>query len=383
MIKVFICGDIVNYEKDDGLVCSDSLAKIISEADYSICNFEAPVEGVGEPIPKSGPHHYQRKSTLHGLKKQGFDLLCLANNHIMDFGSEGLVATIEEAKTKGLDVIGAGVNFDEAYKPLILSINGVKIGLLNACEAQFGVLDYFTTPSQTGYAWINHREIDNQVIDIKKQCDFVIVLSHAGLEHYQIPQKEWRHRYKQLCDLGADVILGSHPHVPQGYETYKDSIIFYSLGNFYFDSKNYIDKEDRSYSVMLTLEKNKKINFDLVFHHKENSLVQLSPKEKKIDIESLNHKLEIPYEKLHNEMSLQVYNQKVKKVLTYSLLPFPYDGTIKSSLKRLLSRILKRGNKIDKDLLTLHLLRNEAYYYVARHALELISQDKFRREINE
>lgn len=278
-----------------------------------------------------------------------------------------------------MDTLGVGRNFSEAYKPLIKKINGLKFGFINACEAQFGVLDYYSGESQAGYAWINHPKIDQQIIELKKKCDFVIVLSHAGLEHYNIPQKEWRHRYQHFCNLGADVVVGSHPHVPQGYEKYNESYIFYSLGNFYFDSKNYIKKEDRSYSIILHFEKGKQIYFEPVFHHKQDGFVQISPTEKQIDLKSLNSKLNNEYKELHDKMSIEIYNKFVKKKLIYSLVPFPYDGNVISSIKTVASIILGRRKKEDKNLLSLHLLRNEAYYYAARHALELISQEKNKK----
>ena len=78
----------------------------------------------------------------------------------MDFGSEGLLGTIEEAKKAEIDVLGAGRNFSEAYKPLVKVIDNLKFGFINACEAQFGVLDYFSNDEQPGYAWINHHKID-------------------------------------------------------------------------------------------------------------------------------------------------------------------------------------------------------------------------------
>ena len=98
MITLFTCGDVVNYENADGKVCDEFLAEIISKADYSVCNFEAPITGFGSPQSKSGPHHSQRPETIEGLKEQGFDLLLLANNHMLDFGAEGLEKTIEAAK---------------------------------------------------------------------------------------------------------------------------------------------------------------------------------------------------------------------------------------------------------------------------------------------
>ncbi|MFC7320004.1 CapA family protein [Halobacillus campisalis] len=379
MVKMFVSGDIVNYEHNDGLICSEGLSNVISAADYSVCNFEAPIEKYGSPIPKSGPHHFQRKGTIDGIKQQGFNMMCLANNHIMDYGSAALKATIDEARSLKLDTIGAGLTFDEAYKPVIKTVNDLKVGFINASEAQFGVKDYYSDDDQPGYAWINHKEIDRQITILNQECDFVIVLSHAGLENYSIPQKEWRNRYKHFCDLGADVIVGSHPHVPQGYEHYNDSLIFYSLGNFYFDSKNYHSKEDRSYSVMLKFDKNEKVSFEPVFHHKEDGHVQLSTIEKQVNLEELNSKLGDGYEKLHEEMSLQIYNKTIKKNLIYSLVPFTYDGSLKSSVKRALGFLLKRRKKPDKTLLSVHLLRNEAYYYATKHAMEIIAREKYGR----
>ncbi|PYZ92584.1 hypothetical protein CR194_13010 [Salipaludibacillus keqinensis] len=370
MTSIFVCGDIVNYKNGNGYICEDSLSKRIRTTDFAICNFEAPIEGDWNPIKKSGPHHYQRKETIRGLGEQGFDMLCLANNHIMDYGIPALSATIDEVINNKLDFIGAGLNFENAYKPLIKEINGIKVGFINACEAHFGVKDLNSSLDEPGYAWINHPEIDRTTITLKKECDFVILLSHAGLEHYSIPQKEWRIRYQYLCDIGVDAVIGSHPHVPQGYEKYKSSLIFYSLGNFYFDSKKYTDKKDHSYSVILKLDRDKGIDFEIVCHHKENDTVVLSEKNEKINVEKLNYKLEEEYESLHNRMSLEIYHRLIKRQITFSLSPIPYDGKFLTSIKRLLNFL--RGKSTNKDILLLHMLRNEAYYYATRHALDLI-----------
>ncbi|MFG6121497.1 CapA family protein [Thalassobacillus sp. B23F22_16] len=374
-MKLFVCGDVVNYEKEDGIFCSKDLANIISTADYSICNFEAPIEGVGYKRQKVGKHHFQRKSTISGLKHQGFDLLCLANNHIMDFGEKALQVTIQEAKNQGLDTIGAGKNFSEAYKPIVKTFNNIKVGFVNACEAQFGVLDYSSHPGHSGYAWINHSTIDQQIMQLKMECDFIILLAHAGLEHYNIPQKEWRMRYKHLCELGVDVVIASHPHVPQGYEKFKNSLIFYSLGNFYFDSENFKMKQDNSFSVILDLQKGKEINFELVYHHKENGQLQLSPKDKQVDLYHLNQMLNVNYEQLCEEMSVNIFNNKIRKNLVYSLVPFTYNGELFSSAKLLIKKILGKQNN-NKELLALHLLKNETYFYAAKHALEIRAKGK-------
>ncbi len=377
MTELFICGDIVNYKNDDGLICSEAMSNIISSADFSICNFEAPIEGFGIPIVKSGSHHSQRIETIRGLKKQGFDLLCLANNHIFDYGIDGIIETKSLAVKNNLETIGAGINLEEAYKPLVKEIGGIRLGFINASEAQFGVINYSSKKDDSGYAWINHSKIDNLVIELKRKCDFVIVLPHAGLEHYSIPQIDWRYRYKQLCDLGADLVVASHPHVPQGYEKYKDSLICYSLGNFYFDSKNYIDKRDDSFSLLIKFYDDKTFSFKPIYHHKENFKVVLTTaKERRIDLLDLNILLEKNYNKVHDEMTIEIYKKRLKRNLIYSLVPIPYDGTALTSIKRIINNWLKRTKRTNKNIQALHLIRNETYQNVYKHALELISKGK-------
>lgn len=373
MATLFACGDVVNCQNKDGIVCSTDLQAVIEQADCSICNFEAPVQGYGTPQPKSGPHLSQQRSTVGGLKQQGFDLLLLANNHMLDYGKEGLAATLGVAREVGIDTIGADVDEKTAYKSVIKKIDDLDIGIINACEAQFGVIDHFEREEKAGYAWINHPRIDTKVIALKKKCDFVIVCVHAGLENYNIPQKEWRVRYKHLCDLGADVIIGSHPHVPQGYEEHGESLIFYSLGNFYFDYGVAANYENHSYSVMLELIKGQSPSFEAVHHFTKNNKVCLADTE--VDLKKLCGALGLGYEKAHAEMNLCAYENIIRRNLVTSASRLPFDGTVKGTLKEIAATILGRRKNVNKTLTQLHFMRNETYYYAAKHALEIKSED--------
>lgn len=371
MANIFACGDIVNYENESGHLCSNDLEKLIKSADYAVCNFEAPVSGFGRPIPKSGPNLSQSACTISGLKEQGFDLLLLANNHIYDYGPEGLSATLSAAHQEGLETVGAGIDFYSAYRPLIKKIADIEIGIINACEAQFGVIDHFDREESSGYAWINHPQIDKTILELKKNCDFVIVFSHAGLENYSIPQKEWRYRYKHLCDLGADVVIGTHPHVPQGYESHNGSLIFYSLGNFYFDYDYARNYENHSYAVMLELKKGLPPSFEPIHHITQNKKVKIS--EKKINLEFLCKKLGDSYQKEHDKMSLIAYEKIIRRNLLTSASMIPFDGTVKGTIKELAATILGRRKNINKPLTQMHFMRNEAYYYATKHALSIKS----------
>lgn len=370
MVNFFVCGDIVNYHNADGIVCNECIEEIIKQADYSICNFEAPIVGFGTPQLKIGPHHSQRVETVRGLKKQGFDLLLLANNHIYDYGPEGIAETIKEAHANNLDVIGAGGTATEAYEPLIKEIKGIKFGIINACEAQFGVIDQFPRDEKAGYAWINHPLIDKTVLRLRKICDFVLVFSHAGLENYDIPQKEWKDRYKHLCDLGADAVIGSHPHVPQGYEIYNGSLIFYSLGNFYFDGGKWAKRENKSFAVSLEFKAGERLSFKPIYHYTKDGKVRLAEIDKVIDLKSLSAQLNFGYVEAHDKMVLSAY-PLVRRQLIKSFYSFPLDVSFAGTVKEILATIIGRRSKRKKALQSLHFLRNEAYYYVLRHAHEL------------
>lgn len=384
MIKLFACGDIVNYNNPDGMLLAESMEDVVKSADYSIFNFEAPIKNSGDAIPKSGIHHCQREVTLKGLKEQGFNLALLANNHIMDFGRDGLEATLNASREVGLETLGAGTTHNFAYSTMTKDVNGVKIGIINGGEAQFGVIDHFDRGDSCGYAWINHPIIDRNVLELRKQCDFVLVFSHAGLEDFDIPQKEWRERYKHLCDLGADAIIGSHPHVPQGYEKHNDSVIFYSLGNFYFDGGRWRGNENASFSIMLTMEKGEAISFEVIHHYTDNDKVALSPKEKEVNLEYLCNKLSSNYVKHHDQMTLSAY-PRVKNNLLKSLSPIPTNlPTLHWRLREFVATIIGRRKGVDRtlddSLMAMHFVRNEAYYYVMRHALELDVKGKIDHE---
>lgn len=167
------------------------------------------------------------------------------------------------------------------------------------------------------------------------------------------------------------MVICSHPHAPQGYVKYNGSLIFYSLGNFYFDydydyAANY---ENHSYAVMIELNPSKAPDFEAVHHVTHNKKVRLS--DKQVDLKRLCEALKESHEKSHDEMSISAYEKIVRRNLITSASKLPFDGTIKGRLKEIAAKILGRRKKVNKPLTQLHFMRNEAYYYAARHALEV------------
>lgn len=371
-IKLFFCGDVVNFRAKEDFI-DDELKSIIKSSDLAICNFEAPIKcNKMQPIKKAGPHLYQSRESIRYLKNVGFNFVSLANNHIYDYGQDALVETIQELKNFKIDFIGAGVDFYEAYQPKIIYKNGIKIGFLAGCENEFGCL--YEDRNRGGYAWLFHYLIEDNIRELRKSCDFLVLVAHAGVEDIEIPIKEFRDRYKRLCDIGVDVIIGHHPHVPQGYEEYNDSLIFYSLGNFYFDIMGFENKSDDSFSVIIELEKNKKVRFEIIYHKKiEGKTCLVKPHEVNFNLEYLNSLLGDVYNKLNDEICLKLFNQYYYSYYEYALGVMPKSASFVSKIKYVIKKNIK--NNVDKRyLLLLHNIRIDSHRFVVQRALSLISE---------
>lgn len=211
----------------------ESITNLFASADIVCANFEAPLIHSGtRAASKAGPSLYQAGKVLALLEKCGVTHLALANNHIMDYGESGLCCTLE--KLNCYTVYGAGLSPEDAYRPIFHEQDGRRIALLAFGEAQFGALGVEPFP-KAGFAWVDAPVARRAVINARNAADWVIVQIHAGLEMVDIPLPEWRERFREFIDLGADLVIGHHPHVLQGSETYKNKTIHYSLGNFYMD----------------------------------------------------------------------------------------------------------------------------------------------------
>ncbi|MDX9696166.1 MAG: CapA family protein [Bacteroidales bacterium] len=372
MIKFFACGDIVNKSGKHEIVEAE-LQHIISSCDISICNFEAPIyTQENNAISKAGPHVYQYENSIITLKNIGFNILSLANNHIYDYGDLALKNTLDIISKQGLLTVGAGKNFDDTYTPTIIEKNNIKIGILAACENEFGCLA--EDENRSGYAWINHYKIDDTIRKIKSEVDFIIFIAHTGVESIDVPLPEWRDRYKRLCDLGANAVIGHHPHVPQGIEQYNDSVIFYSLGNFYFDTVGFENKTDDSFSVVLNIKKNKNIDYELVYHKKVNNQTTLSTKEStNFSIEYLNNKLKDNYKEYINKLTIDLYNSRYLPYYQSALNAYP---TNKSFLKKIFYFVklilFQKRNTKERSLLLLHNIRIESHRFIVQRALSLL-----------
>lgn len=259
MIKLLFCGDFVS--QDPKVIEVDpKLKSLLSEQDFVAVNFEAPIKGYGQPIYKSGPSLTQSPKSPSFIESLGGNIIQLANNHMMDHGRKGCEETMNSFRNSTL--IGVG-EFDEAYKLTIVEKNNLKIGLLCFTHKEFGVLGIDSKYDDYGTAWINHPKVNQAILSAKEKCDIIVALPHAGIEDMIVPLPEWKCRYKELIDLGVDVIIASHPHTPQGWEEYHGKMIYYSLGNFFFQVFNnqQVDNWYKGLMVQMIIDDDKTISF--------------------------------------------------------------------------------------------------------------------------
>lgn len=209
--------------------------EILDSANILVGNLEVPLSRRGKPYTEKTWILRADPLTAQALVTAGFDVVTLANNHIMDYGPLALEDTINTLKSINLLYTGAGMNLNEARRAaFIRTTDGTTFAFL-AYSLTFPDL-FWATASRPGTA---HGGPDNFIPDIKKAkefADFVVVSFHWSSEMLNYAKPYQKSYAKQCIDAGATIVLGHHPHVLQGLEVYKGGLIAYSLGNFAFGS---------------------------------------------------------------------------------------------------------------------------------------------------
>ena len=233
-VRLFFAGDFCSTPSTSRISVSDELKDLIQSCDLKVINFEVPLKPNVQMPPQKRKRFYQNDDAPNFLRELGFNLFSLANNHVFDWGEDGYKKT---KPSLGNDSFGAGT-YDEAYQVKVVEIHGFKIGFMALSFAAYaGVFDDVTSHSGLGCAYINDLRVNHDIIEAKKHLDFLFILPHDGIEYIDIPLPETIARYHDFIDYGVDGVIASHPHCPQGWEEYKGKPIFYSLGNFLFNSK--------------------------------------------------------------------------------------------------------------------------------------------------
>ncbi|MCQ2523364.1 MAG: CapA family protein [Lachnospiraceae bacterium] len=221
--------------EDENLLSSDVL-NYLQDTDHLIINVEGPLSKGDKVEVKNGVkalQHSMDPAAVTFFNKIGADVWNICNNHIMDSGAAGMEDTLSEAVKAGVKTLGAGMNLDEASKPVIFpeagGIGMIGVGYQRACRKA-------SEDTPGCFSWSDMELIKSRIDEIKKTCRWCIVVAHGGEEFTALPSPYVRKRYIDYLDMGADIVVSHHPHVPMNYETFPGKVIFYSLGNFVFDT---------------------------------------------------------------------------------------------------------------------------------------------------
>jgi poly-gamma-glutamate synthesis protein (capsule biosynthesis protein) len=246
-VTLFFTGDVMLGRGVDGILSNgrnvfQNVEPSFKNSDGAIINLEGPFttssSNFKQNIPlKANPNY------AHVLKDNNIVVACLANNHIMDYGSKGLADTISSLKSSGVNYTGAGDNLEQATKLVYLNVKGRKITVLNFMDnktfTEFSASEMAAaTSNSSGYAPADWNTIKNRIDEAKNNSDATVVVFHYGNEYSTSPNTSQIELSHKCIDEGADMVIGSHAHVIQKVESYNGKPIFYSLGNFVFDQSN-------------------------------------------------------------------------------------------------------------------------------------------------
>ena len=219
--------------EDDGLL-SKTVLDFFHSADHTVANVEGALIDAVDDGSRGVFFHSMNPEATRVLKNIHADIWSIGNNHTMDAGREGVISTRKIAADLGCRTIGAGLNETEASQPVYLDEAG-GIGMF--CVSYMNECIPATATEPGTFRWDDLDAIKRRIDEIKARCRWCIVVSHGGEEFTSLPIPYTRDRYLKFLELGADVVVGHHPHVPENYELFDNGkAIFYSLGNFIFDT---------------------------------------------------------------------------------------------------------------------------------------------------
>ena len=252
MTKLLFTGDIATdralLEPSGGVLSASSkfnadIENLFNLHSFKIGNLEGSFSDAKNRTLKAGPNILLDYATFRNFSGF-FDVLSGANNHSMDYGEEGFRTTIRKLTECNIKYVGVGENNNEAFVPF----ESEKFVIFCVSENEFGASE----KSKCGIATFDDLYILYSQIKKFAGKKIVILYTHAGAEIIPIPPPYLRNFYKMLIDFGCNIIINNHPHVVQGYETYNEGYIFYSLGNFMWDVNRFKGYQNSDWSLLVS-----------------------------------------------------------------------------------------------------------------------------------
>lgn len=237
-MKILIAGDYVPINRVDKMMSTgdfsyfDEVKALTAAHDCSIINLEAPIVTKNPiPIKKCGPNLKTSDRAAESIAYAGFNMATLANNHVLDYGKNGLNETISSLEQNGIMYVGAGHDIKSSAQIKYYTKGDKTLGIINCCEHEFSI----ATQESAGANPLNIIAQTHAIQEAREKADYVILIIHGGHEHFQYPSLRMVETYRFFIEMGADAVVNHHQHCFSGYEEYNGKPIFYGIGNFCFD----------------------------------------------------------------------------------------------------------------------------------------------------
>ena len=230
---------LASYDKSGISAIADSeMLERMQNADLFVINEEFPFSLRGEAMEDKQFTFRADPKYVEIFQKMGVDITTVANNHALDFGRDAFLDTLDTLKSAGITCIGGGYHLSEASAPAVQTIKGQTFAIFGATRVSPSAT-WYASDSQAGLFQTYDATLLNQKIaEAHAEYDHVIVFVHWGIEKNETPEDYQRSLAKGYIDAGADLVVGCHPHVLQGFEYYNGVPIVYSLGNYLFGNRD-------------------------------------------------------------------------------------------------------------------------------------------------
>lgn len=237
------------------------VADYLKKADVAFVNLESQITNKGTlNLAKSAPWFRTDPKAVEGLQYAGIDIVSVANNHVFDYGRDGMEDSLKNLTNAGIKYCGGGLTYAEAYTPTYITAKGKKIAFLAytnhgdpSWRAQVEYTDEYgvTYPACSGVSWLYIKQLERGIFKARADgANLIVVSIHFGTDYTTLPSSA-QDRYAHLAlDRGADIVIGHGPHVTQPTMVYHKRHIAYSLGNFIFDQHEAYQKGVTSGKVL-------------------------------------------------------------------------------------------------------------------------------------
>lgn len=375
-MRIVIGGDIapINsnekpFVEGDAALLLGNIKEKISNVDLFVCNLEVPLTNTKTPILKSGSSIKANPDTIKGIKAMGINLLSLANNHVGDYGDNGIKETLAVLENYKINNIGAGLNSNDAKHPFIYKKNDIAVGVLSYADHEFGMAQEHKSGANPFHLIDAFKDIK----DLKKSVDYIIVMLHDGKEYYPYPSPELQKIGRHLIDIGADIVVCQHSHLIGAVEPFKKGKIVYGQGNFMFDYRaNYSPEWSNGFLISINVDKDKNEIELIPFKQNYPSVVGLDREEKDAFFKAMEKRTEQVNDASFIKDSWNEFILKQKP--SYLSTVFGYNTFISKVLKKTgLYKILISKNTL---LILLNFFRSRVHRESFVSILENLTKNK-------